>query len=210
MAAKLIQKDLFRGMQEFELVDDHVNVRMKPPFKKEESLTVMLTVLDPEPIISKSFLHFNSRVNGEPLLSLFLGKPNTETFNHFVGALKQQALEEFNAFAGLSSSTSPTGLNGNVFDEPVEFEDSEQEAIAEIRQEIDVARIDESIKMLGLHLQEDAEPLIMALKAVKQAPTNKTLLVELLHTFNELGPRQGAILTYAPYVAILLSDDPFS
>ena len=210
MTTKLIQKDLLRGTQEFELIDDHVNVRMRPRFKPEEALTVMLTVLDPEPVISKSTLNFNSRVNGEPLLSLYLGKPNTEEFNRFVSTLKQQALEEFNAFAGLSSTAPAAGLNGNSFDEPPAFEESDRDPITEIRQKIDLARIDESLEMLNLHLKEDAEPLITALNAVKQDPTNQALLVGLLNTFNELGPRQGAILTYAPYVAILLSDDPFS
>ena len=108
MTTKLVQKDLFKGTQEFELVDDYVNVRIKAPFKKAETLTVMLTVLDPEPVISKSSLNFNSRVNGEPLISLYLGKPNTEEFNGFVNALKQKAFEEFNAFAGLQTTNLPT------------------------------------------------------------------------------------------------------
>ena len=72
MTTKLIQKHLLKGTQEFEIIDDTVVVRSKPPLKKEESLTVMLTVLNTEPVISKSLLEFTSRVNNEPLLSLFL------------------------------------------------------------------------------------------------------------------------------------------
>ena len=109
MASKLVQKSLFRGTREFEIVDDVVNVRIKTPFNKEETLTVMLTVLNPEPVISKSLLAFTSRVNNEPLLSLYLAKPNPEEFNAFVNLLKQKAHDEFNAFAGLKSST-PSGL----------------------------------------------------------------------------------------------------
>ena len=34
-------------------------------------------------------------------------------------------------------------------------------------------------------------------------------LDRLAQAFDDLGPRQGAVLTYAPYVGLLLSDDPF-
>mgnify|MGYP001550140873 CR=1 FL=1 len=67
METKLLQKHIFKGTQEFEIVDDVVNVRMKPRLRKEETLTVMLTVLNPEPLINKSLLEFTSRVNNEPL-----------------------------------------------------------------------------------------------------------------------------------------------
>jgi hypothetical protein len=33
-------------------------------------------------------------------------------------------------------------------------------------------------------------------------------MARLVHAFDELGPRQGAVLTYAPYIGVLLSDDP--
>ena len=36
------------------------------------------------------------------------------------------------------------------------------------------------------------------------------MAARLVQAFDELGPGQGAVLTYAPYIGVLLSDDPFS
>ncbi len=97
---KLIQKNLLKGTQEFELLDDEIRVLIKAPFKKKE-LSVPLAILNPEPEIADGYLHFHSRVKCGPLLSLYLNKPNAEEFNAFVDAVKEKALKEFNAFAGL-------------------------------------------------------------------------------------------------------------
>lgn len=211
MTTKLVQKDLLKGTQEFELIDDYVNVRIKAPFKKAETLTVMLTVLDPEPVISKSSLNFNSRVNGEPLISLYLGKPNTKEFNGFVNALKQKAFEEFNAFAGLQSTNLPTGDNPAQHESPPDFGDSAEAQLTKNRDHIKADRIDETIQMLSQHLEpEDIKPLLSALEGLKEDTKSEARLAQVLHAFNELGPYQGAVLTYAPYVSILLYDDPFS
>ncbi len=211
MTTKLIQKHLFRGSREFEIIDDRIEVRIKEPFKEMESLCVMLTVLNPEPVISKSSLNFNSRVNGEALLSLFLGKPTTEAFNAFVNELKQKALEEYNAFAGLKQVRQPAGLGANVYDEPPEFDDSDEERIAKITKKVNTARIEEAIQMLKTHLDFDDEtPLVASLVALHAEPTNEACLISVINAFNELGAQQGAVLTYAPYVGMLLYDDPFS
>lgn len=211
MTTKLIQKDLLKGTQELELVEDYVNVRTKAPFKKAETMTVMLTVLDPEPVISSSSLNFNSRVNGEPLISLYLGKPNTKEFNAFVNALKQKAFEEFNAFAGLQSTNLPAVEDPAGHEAPPDFADSAQAQLTKNRDHIKAERIVETIQMLRQHLEpEDIEPLVSALEALKEDTDSEARLAQVLHAFNELGPYQGAVLTYAPYVSILLYDDPFS
>jgi hypothetical protein len=211
MTNKIIQKDLFKGTREFELVDDHINIRIKVPFKAEESLTVMLTVLDPEPVISQSALHFNSRVNGEPLLSLFLGKPNTDEFNRFVNAIKQKAFEEFNAFAGLHSSARVAHEKANPEEAPADFGAGDEAPLTKNREHIQADRIDETILMLKQQLEmEDIKPLVDALETLKADTNSEENLAQVLHAFNQLGPYQGAVLTYAPYVSILLYDDPFS
>ncbi len=202
MTTKLSQKHLFKGTREFELFDDRVEVKTKAPFKEMESLTVMLTVLNPEPVISKSTLNFVSRVNGCTLLSLFLAKPSTEEFNAFVSVLKQRALQEYNAFAGLKQV-------GNVSEEPPEFEQDEGERIAKAGKKVNVARIEESIQMLKTHLDLGEEaPVVSSLAALRDEPTSEKHLIDVINAFNDLGPQQGAVLTYAPYVGILLYDDP--
>ena len=97
MAQKIIQNHLLKGSQEFEILEDSVNVKIKPRFGQEEVSTVMLAILNSEPIITKSYLEFTSRVNNEPLLTLFLAKPNQKEFNDFVNILKHKIQDEFNS-----------------------------------------------------------------------------------------------------------------
>lgn len=205
MVSKLIQKHLVKGTQEFEIVDDTVNIHIKSPFKKDESLTVMLAVLNPEPVISKSLLEFTSRVNNEALISLYLAKPNAKEFNAFVNLLKQKAQEEYNAFAGLKVTASAT-LEGNVYDEPPEFE-APQEPAEIKRKPVRVEAIEESINMLSEYVGGiEIAPLVSALKALRSEPENLEHLSKLANEFDALGPGQGAVLTYAPYIGILLTN----
>ncbi len=97
---KLIQKNLLKGTQEFELLDDEVRVRIKTTFKEKKN-SVPLAILNPEPEINGGMLHFHSRVKCGPLLSLYFNKPNAQEFNAFVDAVKEKALKEYNAFSGL-------------------------------------------------------------------------------------------------------------
>ena len=101
VSMKLVQKHPIKGTQEFELLEDSIIMRIKKPFRKAEELTVMLAVLNPEPVVNKSMLDFHSRVKCDPLISLYIDKPNPQEFNTFVAALKQQAQLEYNAFAGI-------------------------------------------------------------------------------------------------------------
>lgn len=98
---KLIQKQLLKGTQEYELLDDEVRVRIKTPLKSKE-LSVPLAILNPEPEITGSRLEFHSRVKCGALLSFYINKPNAKEFNAFVDALKEKALKEYNAFAGIN------------------------------------------------------------------------------------------------------------
>jgi hypothetical protein len=204
MTTKLIQKQLFKGTQKFEIVDDAVNIHIKSPFKQDETLTVMLAVLNPEPIISKSRLEFTSRVNNEALVSLLLAKPNAEEFNAFVNLLKQKAQEEYNEFAGLTAAD--TKLEGNVYDEPPDFEATDKPARI-VRKPVRVEAVEESINMLSEYIGgAEIDPLLSVLKALQSEPENIEHLSRLAREFDALGPGQGAVLTYAPYIGILMSD----
>jgi hypothetical protein len=207
MTTKLTQKDLFKGTREFELVDDVINIRMKR-FNKEETLSVMLTVLNPEPVIGRSSLEFTSRVNGEPLVSLYLAKPNPAEFNAFVALLKQRAQDAFNDFAGLRPGTR-AHLAGNVDDEPPEFDTADSLYAFRNTPQIAPERLDEAIRMLETYVGTDRlGPFIEVLETLRTDPTDETALDRMIDEFKALGPSQGAVLTYAPYIGILLSDYP--
>lgn len=209
MTTRLVQKR-FLTVQEFEIEDDSVKVRIKAPFKEEETLSVYLTVLNPEPVITQSRLEFNSRVNGEPLLSLFLAKPSAREFNAFVSALRERAQAEYQAFAGLRASSDHGAPAGEPAMEPPEPEEEHGFSTAVVRRDVRVKDIDASIRMLETYLDRDQiAPLLAVLKDIREDPANQAHLARLGETFEALGPAQGAVLTYAPYIIVLLSDDPF-
>jgi hypothetical protein len=74
-------------------------------------------------------------------------------------------------------------------------------------------RIEACIEALNIHLGgsshagEDITPLLQALRAVAQDPGNGALLARLSSAFNSLGASQGAVLTYAPYLSVILPHD---
>jgi hypothetical protein len=206
---KLVQKQLFKGTREFEIVDTLVNFRIKTTFKKEK-LTVDLSMLNPEPVLNEPFLEFHSRVKSGPSLSLLIDKPNSQECNAFVDELKQRARQEYNLFAGLKAGSLPEGMAANVFEEPPDFDEPGQNRIAKAVKPVSVVSIDSTIQMLELYLDaEEIKPLLTALEALKAEPENESYFRQLVTEFDALGPRQGAVLTYAPYIGILLSDDPF-
>ena len=206
---KLVQKQLFKGTREIEIVDTLVNFRIKTTFK-EEKITVDLSMLNPEPVVNEPFLEFHNRVKSGPSLSLLLNKPNSQEFNAFVDELKQRARQEYNLFAGLRAGSLPEGMAANVFEEPPEFDDSGQNRIEKIIKPVSVVSIDSTIQMLNLYLDaEEIQPFLAALEALKAEPENESCFRQLVTEFDDLGPQQGAVLTYAPYIGILLSDDPF-
>jgi hypothetical protein len=208
MLTRLVQKHLFLLTQELEIVGDEVRVCIKSPFS-EEKLTVMLTVLNPEPVIKQSRLEFKSRVSGETLISLYSGRPNTAKFNEFVATLKQRAKDEYGAFAGLKPAANPHKLAGNSYDEPPDLGVPETDGASAARHEVDAEKVDGSIRMLTRYLDgREIGPLISALEALKADPHNEAQLDCVITEFSSLGVAQGAVLTYAPYLSILLSDEP--
>ena len=209
MTYKLIQKHFLHGTQEFELQDNLIKVKINSLLKGKKEFDVVLAMLNPEPVISKSQLDFHSRVKCRPLLSLYLNKPNPEEFNEFVSALKQRAQAEYDAISGIRIAAKSATLNGNSYEEPPEFNDT---SLADICKDktINVEEVENAIRMLETYVNnEEIHPLIEALESLKQTPGDHLKLVKVATVFNELGSSQGAVLTYAPYISILLSNDPY-
>lgn len=72
---------------------------------------------------------------------------------------------------------------------------------------IKAERIEEAIAMLEQYLDTDAlAPLLERLRRLAERPEDEARLQQLFETLDELGIMQGAVLTYAPYLAILLSE----
>lgn len=177
MTTTLLQKHPIKGKREFRLVDDEIQYTIQSPLRTE-SLSVVLNVLDSEPVISGSMLAFVSQVNREPLVELFLDKPDKETFGQFVKTMQQRIIEEdFGRF--------------RVKDEGLH---------------VDVARLGESIEMLQRYVNPaEIEAFLAALLELKANPDDVQCQKNVAEAFNELGFVQGQVLTYAPYVNFLLS-----
>jgi hypothetical protein len=177
MTTRLAQKHAIKGSREFELVDDEVRYIIKSPLRTE-SLSVVLNVLDPEPVISGSTLSFVSQVNREPLVELFLDKPDRETFNQFVSTMRRRIIEE----------------------------DFGRPRVPDKGVDVNVDGVTESIDMLRRYVDpQEIEALLAALEELKQTPDNPQCLQRVAEAFNELGIAQGQVLLYAPYINFLLS-----
>ena len=75
---------------------------------------------------------------------------------------------------------------------------------------IDPVKIDDAIQMLNEYIKDNSiKPLLSLLEALKKDPDNKSLLAQVSAALNGLGVMKGAVLNYAPYVWIMLSEDPF-
>lgn len=210
MTTKLVQKHFLKGTHEFEIVGDQVNINIKSAFKKDnnETLSVTLAVLNPEPVITRSHLEFLSRVNGEALISLALSKPNVAEFNAFVSLLKKKAQDEYSAISGISITSNSSSTDGLEL-EPPEFGEYSHEDIIK-HKKVNVEGLENAINMLQTYVNNDEiKPLISSLNTLIQSPEDPAKLAEVATVFNELGSSQGAVLTYAPYISIMLSDDPF-
>jgi len=177
MNTKIIQKHLIKGTREFEIIGDEINYQIKSPLGKQ-ALTVPLSALNPEPVVSDSMLSFVSRVNGEALIELFLDKPDKTTFEAFVGTL--QELINKDDFGRLRPKKRPIT--------------------------IDLEQLDITINMLNTYIDPDEiQPLLTALTTLQTTPDDIKCLQDLADAFNALGFVQTSVLTYAPYINSMLS-----
>ena len=77
-------------------------------------------------------------------------------------------------------------------------------------QRIDAAGIAFSIEQLQERFgKDDVAPLVAVLEAMKRNPQDSALMDQLSEALDGLGIMQGAVLTYAPYLAVILSDSAF-
>ncbi len=177
MTSKLVQKHPIKGSREFRLVDDEIFYTIQSPFKND-SLSVLFDVLDPEPVISDSTLSFVSKVNNEPLVELFLNKPDKKTFDQFVKDLRLKIIEnDFGRF--------------RVGDKGVD---------------VDIERLNESIEMLQKNVDSaEIELLLSALAELEKKPSDVKCQNNVADAFNELGFAQALVITYAPYINFMFS-----
>ena len=76
--------------------------------------------------------------------------------------------------------------------------------------EVDAEKIGISIELIKQYINDSSvDPVIVLLESLQQDPSNEALRKQLAKTLKGLGIIQGAVLTYAPYVAILVSIDLF-
>jgi len=101
MSDRLVQKHLLHGTQELEILDDVVKVKISKPLRGEKRLDFVLATLNPEPVLNGDRLEFYGRVKCGPMISLYLNKPDPETFNTFVTKLKAEIRSEYGAFTGM-------------------------------------------------------------------------------------------------------------
>ena len=167
MTTKIVQKDPDRGTREFELVDDTIEYRISSPVG-DEALSVVLSVLSPEPVVDGSMMYFVSEVNREALIKLFIDLPDAETFAGFVRTVKQRIKEE--DFGKLSADNRKSAIT------------SEQ--------------VDTTISMLETNMdQTSIEELLSTLRDLSGAPNDHKRLVNVVEAFNDLGMQQGSVLT---------------
>lgn len=208
---KLVQKSLLEGTREYEIIDDDtLSVRIKR-LLKEEKLTVSLSMLNPEPVLNGSELEFYSDYKGRPILSLLLNKPNAAEFDTFIDTLKKKIIGEDDILTSVDDDSQDTkvseALARNVYEEPpLFFEDSADKRDITSVLPVNAERLSDDISMLKTYLEEeDIRPLIDSLETLKAEPDNEAAYQKMLDAYDVLGIKQGAVLTYAPYLKVLLS-----
>ncbi len=79
-----------------------------------------------------------------------------------------------------------------------------------ITRKADATEIETSIQLLNKYVNNEImKPVISVLEELKKDPDNESLIVKLADTLNTIGVMKGAVLTYAPYISILISYDLF-
>lgn len=177
MTNKIVQEHPELGSREFELVDDTIEYRINSQFANEE-LTVVLSVLNPKPVIDGPMMYFLSEVNREALIKMFVDLPDAQTFAKFVSNVQRRIEEE--GFGKLD--------------------------VDNRKSEITQEQVDTTIRMLETNLDaSNIEELLIALRGLSDAPDNRECLEKVVDVFNDLGVQQGPVLAYAPFFSTFIS-----
>jgi len=177
MTTKIAQQHPELGTREFELIDDAIEYRISSPYGDEE-LSVVLSVLSPEPVVDGAMMYFLSEVNREALIKLFIDLPNAETFAAFVDALKQRIKEE--EFGKLKAANRKSAITQEQVDTTIYM----------LETNMDPASIDE---------------LLTTLRGLAEAPDDHDQLNSVVEAFDRLGVQQGPVLSYTSFFNTLLS-----
>ena len=177
MIEKIVQIHPDQGTREFELVDDAIEYRISSPFGDEE-LSVVLSVLSPEPVVDGSMMYFISEVNREALIKLFVDLPDARTFEGFVHTVKQRIREE--DFGNLSADNRKSTITKEQVDTTIHM----------LETNLDPANIDE---------------LLGTLRTLAEVPNDHEQLNRVVEAFNDLGAQQGPVLSYTSFFNTLLS-----
>lgn len=177
MITKISQQDPERGSREFELVDDTIEYRINSPFGDEE-LSVVLSVLSPDPVVDGAMMYFLSEVNREALIKLFIDLPDKETFAGFVSTVRQRIEEEH--FGKLSADNR--------------------------KSEVTKEQVDTTIRMLEKNMDPSSiKELLSTLRELADAPDSRDRLNQVVEAFNSLGFQQGPVLSYTSFFNTLIS-----
>ncbi len=177
MNTRIVQKHADLGTREFVLVDDAIEYQYSSRFGDEE-LSVVLSVLSPEPVVDGPMMYFISEVNKEALIKMFVDLPDPETFAKFVEVFQQRIREE--DFGKLDADNRKSEITKETVDTTIHM----------LETYVDPASIDE---------------LLSTLRSLSEAPTDHERLDRVVDAFNGLGVQQGPVLTYAPFFNTLLS-----
>jgi len=75
---------------------------------------------------------------------------------------------------------------------------------------VDAKEIEVCIALLNEYVKDESiKPVILVLDELKKIPDDASLIDKLSDALNSIGAAQGAVLTYAPYVSVLISKGLF-
>ncbi|MDH5544413.1 MAG: hypothetical protein OEZ43_02405 [Gammaproteobacteria bacterium] len=203
---KLVQKRFLKGSKEFEIVDDILYVQVKGILKSEK-LALNTALLNSEGVENGDELDFYDSGRNRVVFSMYRNEPSQESFSRFIELLKYKI---DGVELDIESDPGPEAPGWNVYEEPPEFDDVEDQIDSVQFRPVSANRVANDIVMLKTYLDEESiKPFLESLEALKENPENEIAFQHMLEAYHNSGAYQGAILTYAPYLKVILSYSAF-